>query len=320
MALVKTAVRIAVIGGLATGAAVLVAGPQRVAALAGQAREAVVQRIDKNIKDPVALRAQLRTLEAEYPRRIASVRGDLAELNAQLSELQREKEVSDKVVALAAADLEEMKDILSRADAARTESPAAVISVRLDESIMTLDQAYSRATQINNTVQVYTKRSQDAERDAGVLAQQQDRLAKMLTQLETERAQFQTQLWQLEGQIETIARNERLINMVEERQAAIDRMSRYDAVSLDHVTERMERIRAEQESRLQSLSNRTETTDYEKKAQLMLESENVSREVFRRSIESAQPQPGSVIEIGPSRSVQPGADGKVAMTRPIVID
>lgn len=320
MAFVKTAVRIAVIGGLATGAAVLVAGPERVMAIAGQARDAVNCQIDKNIKDPVALRSQLRSLEAEYPKRIAAVRGDLAELGTQLADLNQEKEVSDKVVALASADLQELKDILARADSARAESPYAVISVRFDNSALSLDQAYSRATQINNTVQVYTRRAADADRDMNVLNQQKDRLEKMLAQLETERAQFQTQLWSLEGQIETIARNERLIDMVEERQKSIDRMSRYDAVSLDQVTERMDRIRAEQESRLQSLTNRSETTNYEKKAQLMLETENISREVFRKSIESVQPLPSKVIEIGPDGAERETHDGKVALSKPIVID
>ena len=73
MALVKTAVRVAVIGGLATGVAVLVAGPERVMALAGQARHTVNHVIDSQIDDPIALRAQLKSLESEYPKRIATV-------------------------------------------------------------------------------------------------------------------------------------------------------------------------------------------------------------------------------------------------------
>lgn len=321
MAIVKTAVRIVVIGGLATGAAILVAGPQRVSALAGQARQAVVEKIDSNIKDPVALRAQLRSLESEYPKRIAGVRADLAEIDAQLAELSREKEVSGRVVELAKADLEQFKEVLARADAARSESPYATISVRLDNRSMSLDQAYARATQISNTVQVYAKRAADAERDLGVLAQQRQRLEDLHSQLETERAQFQAQLWQLEGQIETIARNERLIDMVEKRQKAIDRLSRYDAVSLDHVTERMSRVRAEQESRLQSLTNQSETTNYEKKAQFMLESEQTSREVFRRSIEQAEPvTPSKVIEVGPDGASERTDNKRIALNRTILID
>lgn len=303
MCIVKTVMRIAVVGGLATGVAVLVAGPERVAALAGQCRSAVCETIDNNINDPVALRSQLRSLEAEYPKRISSVRSDLAELEAQLQELERDKAVSERVVEMASADLGELKDMLARAESARTEAPAAVIHVRFDNQPYSLDQAYSRATQINNTLNVYSTRAADAERDLGFLNQQKDRLAELLSTLETERAQFQAQIWQLDGQIEMIARNEKLIDIVEKRQDSIEKHSKFEAVSLEQITGRMAKIRAEQEARLQALSNHSETTNYEKKAKVMLDSENVARDVFHRSEQIAPPVvlPGK-IEITPQKA------------------
>lgn len=326
MCIVKSVMRIAVVGGLATGVAVLVAGPERVAALAGQCRTAVCNKIDQSIDDPVALRAQLRTLEAEYPKRITSVRADLAELEAQLSELQRDKSVSERVVEMAAADLNELKDMLVRAENARTEAPTAVINVRFDNQAFSLDQAYSRATQINNTLNVYSTRAADADRDLGFLNQQKDRLAELLSTLETERAQFQAQIWQLDGQIEMIARNEKLIDIVEKRQESIDRHSRFEAVSLEQITGRMAQIRAEQESRLQSLASHTETTNYEKKAKVMLDTENTARDVFHRSEQIAPPTPlQGKIEIVPQTppsNAEPKVDQTTASAakKPVTIE
>ncbi|MBL8746020.1 MAG: hypothetical protein JNK58_06655 [Phycisphaerae bacterium] len=326
MCIVKSVMRIAVVGGLATGVAVLVAGPERVAALAGQCRTAVRNKIDQSIDDPVALRSQLRTLEAEYPKRITSVRADLAELEAQMSELQRDKAVSERVVEMASSDLGELKEMLARAENARTEAPTAVINVRFDNQPFSLDQAYSRATQINNTLNVYSTRAADAERDIGFLSQQKDRLSELLSTLETERAQFQAQIWQLDGQIEMIARNEKLIDIVEKRQESIDKHSRFEAVSLEQITGRMAKIRAEQESRLQSLASHSETTNYEKKAKVMLDTENVARDVFRRSEQIAPPLPlPGKIEIVPQTpptNAAPKADQTTASAarKPIVIE
>lgn len=325
MSIVKTVIRVAVVGGLATGAAVLVAGPERVFALAGQARQAVITTIDQNIKDPVALRSQLRTLEAEYPRRIAAVRGDLAEVQSQMAELERDRSVSQKVVEMAATDLTQLKEMLGRAESARTEQPAAMISVRFDDRPYSLDQAYTRATQVTNTLNVYQSRVEGAERDMGFLTQQKDRLAELLNTLETERAQFQAQIFQLDGQIEMIARNDKLIDMVERRQDSIEQYGKFESVSLDQITTRMEKIRAEQEARLQALSNHTKTTDYEKKARIQLENENAAKNIFDKTQQLMGPTPAAPaasVEITPVPTVPAATKDRVAAATPakIIID
>lgn len=328
MCLVKGITRLAVVGGVATGAAFLIAGPDRVFALAGQARQAILSRIDHNIQDPVALRSQLRSLESEYPKRIGAVRSDLAELQAHKAELQREREVSQKVVEMAAADLTQLKDMLARAESARQESPYTTISVRFEGNGYSLDQAYTRATQVSNTLGVYQTRATEAERDIGFLEQQEARLTEVLNQLETERAQFQAQIFQLDGQIEMIARNDKLIDLVERRQESIDEHSRFEAASLGQITQRMEKIRAEQEARLQSLASQTKVTDYEKKAKVMLENETAAKTLFEQTQKLGsspallldQPE-AERIEIGPDGSSERESDrGPVASSSRIVID
>lgn len=74
-------------------------------------------------------------------------------------------------------------------------------------------------------------------------------------------------------------------------------------MSLEQITGRMAKIRAEQEARLASLSYQRQSTNYEQKAKVMLETENVARDVFKRSEQTAPALPTSVgqgrIEIAP---------------------
>lgn len=297
MGMTKTVVRVVAVGGLLTGAAVLIAGPHRVMAIAGLARDQVVNGIDAAVGDPVALRAQIRELEVQYPKRIGEVRSELSEVRSQIQTLERDRAVSDKVVAMANDDLVEMRTLLSKAENARTESPAAIINVRFSNQSLSLDQAYSRATNINNTLTAYSSRIADADRDLEFLRQQATRLEEMLATLETERSQFQAQIWQLDGQIEMIARNDKLIDLIEKRTASMDRFDKFEAVSLDNVTGRIGKIRAEQEARLQALANHTKGDDYETKARTMINAENAARAVFQRAQNQAAPKPS--IEVGP---------------------
>lgn len=299
MALVKTVTRVVVIGGLATGTAVLVAGPQRVSALFSQAHNAITSKIDSVIDDPVALRQQLRELESAYPSRIGDVRGELVEVRDQIAELEREKGISEKVVGLASADLAQIQPLLEEAQAQRSASPMRMINVRFDGRSIPLEDAYTKATQISNTVNAYTQRAEQAGRNLTFLHDQEARLGELLTKLETERAELQSKLWLLNGEIEMISRNEKLIDMTQARQDAIEKYERYDAVSLDQVTSRINKIRSEQEARLQSLSAHDGQTDYEDRARTMLESEATARTLFEKSTMPAPTTAPAAIEIGP---------------------
>lgn len=293
MALCRTLTRVAVIGGVATGAAVVIAGPQRVSALFTQARQSVGQTIDSVIDDPVALRSQLRQLESQYPQRIGEVRGQLAEVRDQASRLEREKQIADRVVELASADLQEMQGLLEQAQAARDESPTAIVKVRFDEGpggVVPLDEAYSRAAQLSATVEAYRGRAEQATTNLAFLNEQADRLGSLLEKLEGERAALQAQLWQLNGEIDMIARNDKIIEMTERRQKALAELERYDAVSLDQVRGRLNKIRAEQEARLESLMGDPATMNYEEQAKAMITSEQTAKRLFDESKARAMPK------------------------------
>jgi chromosome segregation ATPase len=279
MSLFKTVIRVGAFTALAAGAVALIAGPHRTAALFGKAHGALLETIDENIDDPTALRAQLRELEAQYPERISDLRGDLAELIEQERQVQREKAISERVVALTERDLETLQPLIDEAQTASLQTrPGTVVKVRFDNTTLDVGQAGKRVQQIMSTRAVYANRVADASRDLGYLSQQRERLEVLLRQLETERAEFQSQIWQLDRQVDAIARNDRLIDLMEKRQETIEECSRYEAVSLDSLHARMAEVRSRQEAELEMLANDQRRLDYEEVARIQLDMQGPAEE------------------------------------------
>lgn len=282
LGIVKTVFRVGLITAACAGTAAFLAGEDRVEAIVGQAQNTIRSAIDDHIDDPVALRNQLRELEREYPDRIGQVRADLAELNEQIRQLERDQAVSERVVSLADEDLSSMRGLIDEAEAARIEKTAYlgggavqnVVSIRFENRLMTLDQAHKRAQQIGQTRVAYANRAADAAHDLVYLQQQAESLTELLTDLETEQAQFQSQLWQLDRQVDAIARNEKLIGMLEERRQSIEEMSRYECVSLDQMVARLNEVKARQQAELETLTGTQARVDYEGLAKMQLDSES----------------------------------------------
>jgi len=292
----KSAVRgvavLGVVAGLAAGGTMLIAGPDRAKAIFDEMHEGVLDHIDASIDDPTAMRQQLLDLEKEYPKRIRAVRTDLAELREQIRQLEHEQKVAAKVVALADRDLAELEPLLAQARDARAElGDTQLVSVRWGGGVYEFDRAVSRANQIKQTRTLYSGRSADAAHDLNYMRQQAQRLEDLAIQLETERAEFQTQIKLLERQVDAIARNERLIELLDERNKTIEECSRFEAISLEHLTGRLAEIRSRQEAELDMLANSQKTMDYEERA----EQELVIDETFEDEPEEPESENGVAV-------------------------
>lgn len=304
----KTVVRGVVITTLAGGVLVAVAGPQRVGAMLSQTQNGIHAAIDSNIEDPILLRSQIRQLEQAYPVKIAEVRSDLSEVRTQIAQLDRERQVAGKVVQLAAMDLEAFDAQLEEARVTQSANPGAIVRVSFDNRAVDLDDAYARRQQIEQTRDLYQSRQQDLATDLGYLADQELQLADLLAKLETERSEFQAKLFQLDAQIDTIARNERMITMMEDRQETIDEHSRYQAHSVDQLNGRLSQIRNEQRSRLESIARKDRGRDYVNEAEFLIERDGAAE--AGPTIESSTAPAPRVIEIGPERPASPALPGK----------
>ena len=96
---------------------------------------------------------------------------------------------------------------------------------------------------------------------------------------------FQAQLWQIESEIELMERQEKLVDMVERRQSAIDGFEKYEAGSLDSLMTRIDRMRAEQDARLKAATTRKAQTSYEDRARNMIEGERAAKDMYERTLE-----------------------------------
>ena len=279
----KTVFRLMIISALAIAGVALLAGPHRIGAAFEQVQTTVGAAIDANIDDPVVLRRQLRQLEKEYPERITAVRSDLAELQHQINQLERDQDVAGRVIEIARSDFETYRrDFANLQTSNDSPEASSIVNTELRRSNSrshrpaTMNRLRSRIDQAQNTALAYSQRSQDAERDLGYLRQQEERMLDLLTQLESEHAQFSVQLMQLDRQVDSVARNERLIELMEKRQDTLSELSRYDAGSLDQVEGKLNQIRTRQEAQLEMLANAEYRSSYENRARYELDSESTS--------------------------------------------
>ena len=264
---------------LAGAGAFAVVGKERTHAVAREVHSHILEAVDKNIDDPAALRTQLREMEQEYPKRIAQVQGDLAELRSEMRSLERERAISERVVALAEQDLARLEgQMAAQLQDDTTAGAGHVVPVRavaIGGQVYSPARARARVKQVQNTRIAYANRSADAEHDLLYLEKQAGRLEELLAKLEGERAEFQSQIMRLSRDIDSIARNDRLIKLIEKRNRTIDECSRYESVSLEQITGRLADIKSRQEAELDFLANAQEEADYEDLARMQLATEEL---------------------------------------------
>ena len=276
----------AVLLGLAGAGAYAFMGEHRSHAVVHELRDNVLDAIDEQITDPEALRSQLREMEEEYPKRISQVQKDLAELDQEVRQLTKESTVSTRVVALVDEDIEALEtQLASYVDGNNGRTRLA--SIVVDDHSYTPERARLRLTQMRNTRLAHANRAADARHDLVYLQEQAGRLEELKHKLEAERAEFQAQIIALTRRIEAIARNDRLIGLLEKRNRTIEECSRYEAVSLDQITGRLEAIQSQQEAELDILASAERATDYESMARLQIANE----EILDREVNQAIPQP-----------------------------
>lgn len=305
MAFSKYLVRGGVISALGLGAVVAIAGPDRVRALFTQAQSAVNDQIDAQIKDPVALRQQIRTLAEQYPKRISELRGDLAQLKSQQAQLTRDLQVSNRVVEMADADFEKLSLALQHATATAIQNvslasdnnaePQGVVIVFNNERL-DVNAAQNKSNQIVATRAAYANRAADIQRDLGYMTQQEQQLTQLVQKLEQEQMSFNTQMFDLDRQIDAIGRNDRMIGIMSDRQKTLDEQSRYRAASLDQITSKLADIRARQEAQLSHLGKLQDRFQYEDAAKQLIDRESASTIGKKQQAPAMKP---AVIEINP---------------------
>lgn len=268
----KTLFRTAAIGAALTAAVVggasMIVGPDRVEAMAGQLQTSIEQRFDASLDDPAALARQIAQAKEQYPARIREIRSDLMSLRDERARLEREQKVSERVVVLVDHDLSKLLPEVEKARLARADGAprAQLVAVTFDDEVMSFRRANAKVKEIERTRMANVARAADAQHNLKYLRNQEERFETILDKLEEENAQFGAQLAQLNNEVKSIARNERLIKMLESRQSTLDEVETFEASSLDQITTLLERKRAAQELELDQLASTVESVNYEELA------------------------------------------------------
>ena len=255
---------------LALGGATLLIGPERVAAGLAHVRAKAQSVVDHAVDSPMVLRRQLEELAEEYPQRIAKVQGELAEVETQIDQFERDTEVATRVVAMTSDDLGELKTLITKAEGVE----GRPVYVRFDGVRFHIDEAKNEARRIHSVRTTYTDRLQCNQQQLAMLDQQKARLTEILVRLEDEFATFETQMWQLDRQIDAIERNDRLIEMTKQLQstlASYDSWGKLD--NLKQLQGKLAELKTIQEAQLATLEKIGIRDDYESRARYELETE-----------------------------------------------
>ena len=272
-AVIGTALSAAVLGGTA-----MIVGPERVGAMADQVTNQIETHFDASLDDPVVLRRQLEKVRRQYPERIKTVRRDLASLQDEVRRLEHERAVSARVVEMVDKDLALIGPALEEAKAQLASNGPRLAAIEFDGEIMSLRRARTKAREIERTRTAHAARAADAEHNLKYLQTQESRFIGLLEQLEEEQATLSAQVVQLENEVESIARNERLIAMLEARQRTLESAARFKVGSLDQLTGVLERKRTEQEAELDRLAAGVEAASYEDLAERELSAVSALRD------------------------------------------
>tara|TARA_B110000196_G_scaffold256009_1_gene226122 strand:+ start:796 stop:1704 length:909 start_codon:yes stop_codon:yes gene_type:complete len=283
-------VRWGLIGGLAVGGVTLLVGPQRVLACFDQLQQEANTVIDGLVDDPIVLRRQLEDLAKEYPARIAEIRGEVAKLEQQLLQFERDEKISRRVIELTTADLEALRSLVEDAEAmlgVRGSTP----SLRFEGVRYDLQDAYTEGRRIRTVRANYEDRLASDRRQMGLLNEQGDRLGDVLENIEQEYETYRTQMWQLDREIDAIERNEHIIAMVEKQHETLTGFDRVgNPGNLDQVRSKLAEIRTVQESTILALTETGAGSDYETRARFDT-SDQIFENPFTQTVEQSAEEP-----------------------------
>lgn len=299
------------IGGLALVGVSLLIGPERVAVGLSQIRMKAQSLVDNAMDDPMALRRQLERLAEEYPERIAEVEGEIAEVDHQIAISERDIEVARLVVANTTEDLQSLKTLIARAEE-QAASTARTVALRFQGVRFDIDEARSEGYRINNVRGNFQDRLAADEFQINLLREQKSRLDEIHGKLVDEYDTYLTQLHQLDREIDAIARNDRLIKLIEQQQATLESYNKLDDVgNLHQLQAKLAELRTIQEAQLRRLEKVGVHRDYEEEAQYQLDTKNLKEDGIETLFE---------VEVGGEEDSANETDDSIAWAGPLVIE
>lgn len=221
--------------------------------------------VDDLIKKQSDMKAELATLREQYPRQIAAIRSQMAQVDRQLEGLDKEQARAGDVIRLCEEDISYLED-------QRTVLGAVYAQQRAIEhrgSRYNAAEAADLIVRIADTRQSYATRSDEIDRERELLTAEKDQLGLELEAIRAEQAEFEAEYQTLLREIERLKRNEELLKVTESRRGKGCDRHKETMSTLGDVKSALERARIEQEERLKSAKGAPRSLDYETRAKLL---------------------------------------------------
>ncbi len=278
----KTLFRTALIGGLAIGGLTMVVGPQRMVSGYNQVQHTVIAWFDDNMDNPVLLRAQLKNLQAEYPNRLRKITRSLAEVDGQIATISYQQQVSHNAVNIARTDLAELESLYTTANASQFASngvPQRVL-IAFQGRNLTVDQAYNRAGRIKASALNNQDKAAHFDQELEILSKYRNRLVEQKDKLDQEYSTFQTQLYNIQRQIDQIERNDDLIELMEECNVEVSDNDKFKARNLGELANRLSALQKQQEAEFETMESMVNSDSYVQKAENAMRQSESFGDVF----------------------------------------
>lgn len=231
-------------------------------------RDHLRSNVDDLVDTRVALRAEIRTLEKEYPERIADLRCQLAEVEKDIAGCGDDHRLCEEVVTLCDGDVAVLRGRLEARDADADGLGEAVVEFRSER--LPRSDALLRAGRIAETAESYRARLAELDRERQHLSRERLQLSTDLAETEREYRQFQAEIGTMLRELDSLKRKEELIARAErQRDAAGDSYS-IRASALENIQTRIEKKKIELTERLDGYRSLRSGNEYEARARLNL--------------------------------------------------
>lgn len=266
--IMKKVLKTAFLTALVGGAILCVVGTDRVVALAQQTQEKVLSAIDDRIDARTSLESKIASLEQRLPAELAELRDELRSVEAEGQALATEIAVAERVIELAGEHRVELTGQLARARARHTVGGGA-----LGTPSPSVDSEYlaGRLRQAQSIEGRYARQLEQYQVQVQVLSTQQAHLAQEIAKREAELDEFRERSVALHAEVDTIERNERLLQWMKERSESWTDRSRFEASSLKSLLGSFNEIRERQRTELAALTIESGEQDYESLARREVE-------------------------------------------------
>jgi small-conductance mechanosensitive channel len=275
--------------GLGTfGIACAVLGKQRAHDTIKSLQRMAQGEADELIRKQNDMKEQLAKLREQYPKQVAAMRAQQADIDEQAKQLDKEAAKCADIVALCDADLNDIS-------ASRKRTPNAAIAFR--GSKYSPADAEALLVRINKTRDIYATRQSDIKVERETLDAEKAQIAQELELVKAEQEEFEAQYQSLVREIDRVKRNQELLNSAEKRKGYCGNRHEESMETLSQLKSALNKARMEQEERMKSLKITPRQQDYESRAKVVeIERERESKRKTEGASEEPAPKSEQPIE------------------------